>query len=156
MILLAFVFSSSVLFSQIALRGTATTAINTAASVTINRPTGVVAGDLLIANVSNYCDCGQVSASSSGWTLIAGTDIHRGRASLLYKIAGGSEPSTYAFAVTSGSGASTGAIVAFSGVNNTTPFDNFALASLPLSWTIANSQTMSSISSVTTATNNSA
>ena len=54
MILLAFVLTSSMVYSQIALRGTATTAISTSASVTVTKPTGVIAGDLLIANVSNY------------------------------------------------------------------------------------------------------
>jgi hypothetical protein len=78
MILLAFVLSSSMVYSQIALRGTATSAINTAASVTVTKPTGVVAGDLMIANVSNYCSgCTQTNAVLSGWTLIAGTDTDR-------------------------------------------------------------------------------
>jgi hypothetical protein len=108
MLLLAFVLSSSMVYSQIALRGTATTAISTSASVTVTKPTGVVAGDLMIANVSNYCSgCTQTSAVLSGWTLIAGTDTDRGRASLLYKIAGASEPASYAFAVTATSNAST-------------------------------------------------
>lgn len=132
--------------AQIALRGTSS-AISSSASVTVNRPTGVVSGDILIANIGGYCDgCTQTSASSSGWTVIAGTNIERGRATLLYKIAGASEPANYAFAVTTGSTRTAAAIVAFSGVNTTTPFD----VTPPTAWTTATNTTINNLPSITT------
>ncbi|MFM7731135.1 MAG: hypothetical protein ACKO6L_08860, partial [Flavobacteriales bacterium] len=120
--------------------------------MTINRPTGVVQGDIMFANVGNFINATQSSASCTGWTLVAGTDVSNGRASLLYKIAGSSEPPSYTFAVTTSSSAATGAIVAFSGVNNTTPFDVVN----PGSWHTAISQTLSSVPAISTTTNNAA
>ena len=46
------------IFAQIAQRGGATTGVSSGATVTINRPTGVVEGDIMIANIANYCRSG--------------------------------------------------------------------------------------------------
>jgi hypothetical protein len=65
-------------FGQIAQRGTATTASTNAATsaMTINKPTGVVAGDLMIVSiVQNETDNdngGLSNVTSDGWTLIDG------------------------------------------------------------------------------------
>ena len=137
--------------AQITLRSNPTTATGTA-SLTINKPLGVVVGDVMIANVANYLQNTQVSASCAGWTVIAGTDTDRGRATLLYKIAGASEPSSYTFTVTTGSTASTGAIVAFSGVNTTTPFD----VTPATSWYTQSAASLTAVPSITTNTANAA
>ena len=63
------------------------------------KPTGVTAGDLLIAKCTSY-DIGGQSVTSSGWTLLGevapggtkSTSVH-----ILYKVAGSSEPSSYTF-----------------------------------------------------------
>ena len=138
--------------SQIALRGTATTGTSTSATVTVNKPMGVVAGDIMIANIANYIQATQTTATSSGWTLIAATDIERGRGTLLYKIATGSEPTSYTFAVTNSSTFAVGGIVAFSGVNNTTPFD----VTPRTSWTTATNANVTTIPSITTLSTNTA
>ena len=137
--------------AQITLRSSATTATGTA-SLTINKPLGVVVGDVMIANVANYLQNTQVSASCAGWTVIAGTDTDRGRATLLYKVAGASEPSSYTFTVTTGSTASTGAIVAFSGVNTTTPFD----VTPATSWYTQSASSLTAVPSITTTAANAA
>ena len=147
-----FLLSASSSWGQIAQRGTATTGTSSSASVTVNKPTGVVQGDIMIANVGNYRDATQSNAACSGWTVIAGTDLSRGRATLLYKIATASEPANYTFTVTTSSSAAAGAIVAFSGVDNSNPFD----VSLPSSWYTTQSQSTSSIPAITTVTANSA
>lgn len=76
-------------------------------TVTISKPTGVAPGDLLVATVS-YTSSGVTWTVPSGWT----EAIDSGGLVVAWKIAGGSEPSNYAFtpsiAVTSG-----GAIVAY-------------------------------------------
>lgn len=151
LVLIAFLIACNSINAQIALRGSVTTATGTN-SVTINRPLGISNGDIMIANVANYLQSSQVSASSAGWTLIAGTDTDRGRSTLLYKIAGNNEPSSYTFAVTSGSTASTGAIVAFSGVSTTNPFDVTPASS----WYTQSSASLSAIPSITTSTANAA
>jgi hypothetical protein len=112
----------------------------------------VVAGDIMFANIANFIQATQTSATSSGWTPIAGTDVERGRASLLYKIAGASEPASYTFAVTNSSSFAVGGIVAFSGVNNTTPFD----VTPSTSWTTATNANITNIPSITTVTTNTA
>ena len=109
---------SSTAFGQIALRASSTgTSANSPTS--INKPAGVVSGDIMIANIANDNNGG--AATSAGWTLISTTSPSGGGITLLYKIAGGAEPASYSFA-TSGNPIA-GAIVAFSGVDNATPFD---------------------------------
>ena len=110
--------------AAIAQRGTATTATTTTTTLTINKPTGVVAGDVLIASFSSSANNNAV-ASLSGWTSIAGANLGGGSAygTVLWKVAGGSEPTSYAFSV--GGVGTVGAIVAFTGVDTSgaTPFD---------------------------------
>lgn len=117
--------SFSKVFSQIAQRGTATSASisgNTSTTVlTINKPTGVVAGDIMIASISQYCNnSGATAANLSGWTkidsrLLGGTKSY---ATILYKVATSTEPSSYSFNITLPN-YTAGTIVAFSGVNTT-------------------------------------
>src|SRR5205823_12829996 len=109
--------------AAIALRGIATTATTTTTTLTITKPTGVVAGDVMIANISN--PGANAGATSTGWILIGAAANTGGRSTVLYKVAGGSEPSSYAFALDAGTTAGLGSIVAFSGVDTSgaTPFD---------------------------------
>lgn len=97
---------------------------NTDGTVTILKPTGVVAGDVLIACVVSVADV--TITPPSGWT-----QIERFRTSddgiqlaLLWKAAGGAEPSDYTF-TESAVNYSFGAISAYSGVDNTTPIQSY-------------------------------
>lgn len=95
---------------------------------TLAKPSGVVEGDLLLAFL---CADGTNSPISwatripAGWAIAeenlatGGTFITHG--AVAYKIAGASEPSTYAFSFDLQSG--TGIIVAYQGVNTTTPIN---------------------------------
>ena len=118
---------SRVAFATIAQRGTATTAaVTNNASLTINAPAGLQAGDLMIANLVQVNSLTPPTAPT-GWTLIDHENLNgvtNRYASVFYKVAGSSEGSSYTFTVpTGGSVTAIGAIVAFSGVNSTTPFD---------------------------------
>src|SRR5439155_27313385 len=77
-------------------RGTATIgSVSNGTLLTINKPTGVVQGDLMIANFAlNNTNSG--APSLLGWTSIV-TQNTGIRAALLYKVAGGSEPTSYTF-----------------------------------------------------------
>src|SRR5262249_47896043 len=101
--------------AAISQRGTASTATTTTTTLTINKPTGVVAGDVMIVTISNPGE-NNTAASLSGWTLISGSNLGSGASygSVLYKVAGGSEPANYGF--TLGTAGGLGDIVAFSGV----------------------------------------
>jgi len=109
---------------QIAQRGTATTNTSTNTSVIVNVPTGVTAGDLMIADLASYAN-GTGAASCSGWTLISSGQLggsSRRYGTLLYRIATATEPASYTF-TTAAASSFVGSIIAFSGVNTISPFD---------------------------------
>jgi hypothetical protein len=124
-------------------RGTTTTATsaNVAASGSLacNKPTGVVSGDLMIAFLALNDDTSL--GGPSGWTkqldVVAGTPtVDHFECSLWYKVAGGSEGTTYSWTKSAGATASpmTVSISAWTGVNtNASPFggtsSNFSNAS---------------------------
>ena len=118
-------------------------------SLTIAKPTGVASGDLLIAAISQT---GQAStnASLAGWTVIDGRSLAGSTLrylTVLYKVAGGSEPSNYGFTIAAGTTV-VGGIVAFSNVNGSSPFDV-----TPGTISVQASQTAVAATSVTTVTN---
>jgi hypothetical protein len=111
----------SVAAAAIAQRGAATTGTTTGTSLTINKPTGVVAGDVMIVNIAQIGN-NTTAPSLSGWTLIAGADllgVTLRYGAVLYKVAGASEPTSYTFTLGAGVTDAVGAIVAFSGVDTT-------------------------------------
>jgi hypothetical protein len=119
---LLFFISARITFGAIDQRGSATSATTTGTTLTIDKPSGVVEGDLLIVNITHSNTTGDPSLS--GWTLIAGSDQGNYRYSaILYKIATASEGTSYSFTVPSGTYGSVGSIIAFSDVNTTSPFD---------------------------------
>jgi hypothetical protein len=142
-------FSSQGITAQIALRGAATTATATTNTVAINKPTGVVAGDIMMANVVGNLNSGAtIVTGPTGWTTIAGTAIERGFATLFYRIANATDASvtSYTFTTTTGSNPSNGAIVAFSGVDIVAPFEG----TQPTVWTTATATSISTLPSITT------
>ncbi len=125
LILLFFVQSTTL--AAITQRGSSTNSTSTNTDITINKPTGVEQGDVMIVNISKIGNDTE-NPTLSGWTLIAGADLGGGtarRGSVLYKIAGASEPANYTFALGTGTNESIGAIVAFTGVDvsGPSPFD---------------------------------
>ena len=117
-------FQSITVHAQIALRAVSTsTSTNT--NITITKPTGVIAGDIMLVNIAKGGNR-TTNPSLSGWTLIDGRSLAGGtdrHGAVLYKIATGTEPVTYTFALGAGTNSASGGIVAFSGVDNTNPFD---------------------------------
>ncbi len=150
---LTFLVCSNSLNAQIALRGTATTNTSTNTNLTINRPAGVIAGDIMLVNIAKGGNR-TTNPTSAGWTLIDGVSLGGGtqrHGAVLYKIAGGAEPINYTFALGGGTNSTSGGIVAFSGVNNVTPFD------VPTGTiSVQNSQTAVVATSLTTVTANTA
>src|SRR3989338_2264228 len=91
--------------AAVAQRGSATSATTGDSTLTIAKPTGVVAGDVLIANISHVGNT--IASTASGWTLISSATVNPpgsnddGHFSLWYKVAGASEPASYSFGVSS-------------------------------------------------------
>ena len=103
------------------LRGTPTHGDSGSGTLTISTPTGVQAGDLLIAAIVSSLD----GSTPSGWTLSrSSSKSEAGYFKTLYRVATSSEPSSHSFA---GLGASqAGTISAFSGVDSAAPHNAYA------------------------------
>ncbi len=104
-------------------------ASNVTNGLTVTKPSGVVAGDLLLATMEVDADPVTVTGPS-GWTLLMDTPGAIGTASAFhsqvwYKVAGASEPTSYAWAVPGGIWVDIG-VLAYSGVNATNPIDAFS------------------------------
>ncbi len=91
-------------------------------SLTINKPAGTTQNDVMIASVSVRPSSATVTAPS-GWTLIRRTDNANSPTNSLAvyrKVAGASEPSSYAWTFSTATG-SAGGIQSFSGVDTANP-----------------------------------
>lgn len=121
LIMVILLFCGMSVSAQITQRGTGTTATTNTTSLSINKPTGVIQGDVMIAVIFQYRSGGTASITPpTGWTSIVGGQI--GNATRIghtyYKVATGSEPASYTFTMASGgTNASAGAIAAFYNVN---------------------------------------
>ncbi|HET7758444.1 MAG TPA: hypothetical protein VFK62_00840, partial [Gaiellaceae bacterium] len=103
-----------------------TTASTWGTTVTLARPSTVVAGDVLVASINARLSSSSAITAPTGWNLIRRDSSSPGYASLTqalyYKVAGSSEPARYAWSLGSTSSA-TGAILNVKGVDRTTPVD---------------------------------
>lgn len=117
-----------------------TTALSAAAaSITVNKPTGTVSGDLLLASIctANPVAIGQSTvATPAGWTLVNSVGLNGTVAALaLYtfrRVANGTEGATFVFTFGGPATASqaTAEVHRLTGINTTTPIDNSATATL--------------------------
>ena len=92
-------------------------------SIVVNAPTGVVSGDVLVAIVSSYSSANDTITGPTGWTRLATLKEGTNYVAVIdYKVAGGSEPTSYTW-TTSAAYALNADISAWAGVDNTTPID---------------------------------
>ena len=119
-------------WGQIAQRGSSTTATNAASNsttITIDKPSGVVAGDVLlfsvVQNETDNDNGGLASPTLSGWTLVkdrlirsdgTGNNNNAWFGSIYYRIATATDGSSYSFAMHGNCDMAIGSIIAFSGV----------------------------------------
>jgi hypothetical protein len=91
-----------------------------ATSLTISKPAILAANDLMLAGITFY---GATITPPAGWTLIRRDDIGAsGGQAVYWKMAGASEPASYSFSL-GGTQRASGGIVAYSGVDNSSPID---------------------------------
>ncbi len=95
-----------------------------ATSLTIIKPTGVVAGHVMVSQITVRGGTGTTITPPAGWTLIrsdstSGNEIKQ---SAYYLVVGISEPNSYTWTFNSSQKAS-GGIATYSGVDNTNPID---------------------------------
>jgi hypothetical protein len=93
-------------------------------TITIAKPSGTASGDVLIAGISFETGTDETSITvPSGWTLVHRVDNSKDAGLAVYRtVAGGSEPASYAWTFAQSRSLS-GGIMAFTGVDNTTPID---------------------------------
>ena len=96
-------------------------------TLTITKPSSTTSGDFLIAAITFNGGTGtSFTTVPTGWTLVRRTDstTQVGMATY-YKVAGGSEPASYAWAINNGSSTPrmSGGIIRYTGINTSTPVD---------------------------------
>jgi hypothetical protein len=97
-------------------------------SVSLNRPTGVMAGDLLLAFITWTGSPGTVTPPS-GWTLAVGNTMAMPSVAAYWAVAGASEPTTYAFSWTTAASGG-GGTAAYSGARSSMPISATAVGSV--------------------------
>lgn len=96
--------------------------LDTTQSLTINIPTGVISGDVLVASI--FVNDQDDAITATGWTSIISTTSTNREVESFYKVATGSEPSNYTFSISGGVNRNmAGGITNYRGVNNSTPID---------------------------------
>ena len=116
--------------AAIAQRGSATTtlAAQSSTSISLNKPSGVVAGDVLLAVITKNVQTIGTTGPPSGWTQVDARGINTASAnnkthgSVFYRVADGTEGAIFSFTLGGGtannvSNGASGALLAFSGVN---------------------------------------
>ena len=98
-----------------------------APTLTINRPSGTAAGDVLLATIGHQGDSLRTLNAPSGWTAVPNADASDGtnlRMRALYKVAAALEPASYTFTLTGGSGmALAGGMMSVTGADVTRPIN---------------------------------
>ncbi len=115
--------------AQISFRASAQ-AVTTSTSITVDKPTGTVQNDVMVATIFTRSDSDEgaiTQTGPAGWTLVRRTAQGGNDAIEMEtwrKVAGASEPANYAWGfVQSAGGGAIGIIQAYSGVDTATPVD---------------------------------
>lgn len=97
-------------------------ATGTGGNLTISKPTGVVAGHVMVAHFSTRAGSSSITPPAD-WTLVRDDSMGTELQSAIYvKVAGPSEPTTYQW-TSSALGRTAGGIAAYSGVDASNPVD---------------------------------
>ncbi|MCA1628230.1 MAG: fibronectin type III domain-containing protein, partial [Acidobacteria bacterium] len=111
--------------SGINFRGASTANPGNSSSITMAKPTAVVSGDVMVAAIwikGGSTEIGTITPPP-GWTLVRNENYYNLDALVTYyKVATSSEPAGYTWSFSTSPGL-LGGIVAYSGVNQTTPID---------------------------------
>jgi len=109
--------------STVAYRSSSTATGKSITSLSITKPTGTAAGDVLLAHLINRNNVAAVATPPAGWTLLrSDQSASQIKSWVFYKVATASEPTSYAFAIDLASYMA-GSISAFSGADTANPID---------------------------------
>ena len=110
-------------------------ALRAAANLTINKPVGTVAGDVMVAAISTTPSTISITPPM-GWSLLQSQRQNANTSSVAaayYRVAGASEPASYTWTLSNGHAGAVGGILSYSGVDNALPIDVSAKAATPRS-----------------------
>jgi MSHA biogenesis protein MshQ len=100
-----------------------------AQGLTIARPAGTVAGDVMIASIA-VRPSSVIITPPAGWAAQAAAlqnaAGNSSRQQIFYRVAGGAEPASYTWLFDSAHTGAAGGVVSFSGVDTAAPFDAYA------------------------------
>ncbi|MEO5726590.1 MAG: cell wall anchor protein [Byssovorax sp.] len=109
--------------STVTYRSSSTASAKSVTSLTITRPAGVVAGDVLLARIAHRNNVTATITPPAGWTVIRSDQSASAiKTWVLWKVATGAEPASYAFDFSIAAYVA-GSIVAFSGADPVNPID---------------------------------
>ncbi|HEU0188729.1 MAG TPA: DUF6701 domain-containing protein [Gallionella sp.] len=114
-------------------------ALHDGSRLSIQVPTGTVAGDVMIAAIATTPSTVPITAPA-GWTLIQAitqATATSNRVSTYYRVATAAEPASYTWTLSAAHTGAAGGIVSYSGVDTTTPVDVSAGAATPSALTHA-------------------
>lgn len=106
----------------------------TSGDLTVAKPAGTTAGDVMIASIAVRPSSTTITAPA-GWTLIQRVDnanVTDSALAVYYRVAGAAEGTSYFWDLTNGNTGAVVGIQSFSGVNTVTPLDQFAGQNTPL------------------------
>lgn len=100
-----------------------------ASGLTINRPAGTVAGDVMVAAIA-VRPSSVIITPPAGWAAQAAAlqnaAGNSSRQQIFYRVAGGAEPASYTWLFDSPFAGAVGGIISFAGVDTAAPFDAYA------------------------------
>ncbi len=105
-------------------------ALRTSANLTINKPSGTIAGDVMIAAITTTPSSIPISPPS-GWILIQSQQQTSNASSVVsayYHVAGSGEPASYTWFLANSHSGAVGGILSYSGVDTAAPIDVSAKA----------------------------
>jgi hypothetical protein len=106
-------------------RSVSSNVANRGTTLPLSRPAGTTSGDVLLAVIAHQVGQFRNMTPPAGWTAVPNTDWAEGnnvRIHAWYKVAGSSEPASYTFTLTGGSGQDiSGGMLAISGASSTSP-----------------------------------
>ncbi|HEY0191491.1 MAG TPA: hypothetical protein VGC42_10250, partial [Kofleriaceae bacterium] len=109
--------------STVAYRASSTGSALNATSLTLAKPAGTATGDVLLARITNRNQVGAVLTTPAGWTVLrSDQSASQLKTWIAWKVAGASEPTSYAFGVSVASNVA-GSLSAFSGADAANPID---------------------------------
>jgi hypothetical protein len=109
-------------------RSSASAVVNSGTSITINKPAGLVDGDVMVASIGFSSGGATITPQDAGWTFVSRAVNGAGASVAVYVQVASGEPANYTWDL-SAALAIGGTVTAYTGVDTTTPVDTSGISS---------------------------